>query len=81
MGSVSALEPDPALLLELVAARMPFGKYAGLRLLHLPEPYLLWFQREGFPRGKLGEQLALALEIKRNGLERLLDPLLPDDGP
>jgi len=55
---------------------MPFGKYAGLRLLDLPEPYLIWFQREGFPHGKLGEQMALALEIKRDGLLPLLAPLL-----
>lgn len=76
------LQPDPAVLLELVAARMPFGKYDGLRIIHLPERYLLWFERDGFPHGKLGEQMALALEIKRNGLERLLDPLLGDErGP
>lgn len=73
------LHADPALLLELVRARMPFGKYAGLRLLDLPEPYLLWFRREGFPHGKLGEQLALALEIKEDGLLPLLAPLLDAD--
>lgn len=73
---MSSLRPDPAVLLDLVAARMPFGKYAGLRIVHLPEAYLLWFEREGFPHGMLGQQMALALEIKRNGLERLLDPLL-----
>lgn len=76
---MSELSPDPALLLELVRARMPFGKYAGLRLLDLPEPYLLWFDREGFPHGKLGEHMALALEIKRNGLLPLLAPLLDAD--
>jgi uncharacterized protein len=76
---VEELRPDPTLLLELVAARMPLGKYAGLRLLDLPEPYLLWFEREGFPHGKLGEQMALALEIKRNGLMPLLAPLLDAD--
>jgi uncharacterized protein len=73
---VPELRPDPTILLELVRARMPFGKYAGLRLLDLPEPYLLWFEREGLPRGKLGEHMALALEIKQNGLLPLLAPLL-----
>ena len=34
---MSELRPDPALLLELVRARMPFGKYAGLRLLEEQE--------------------------------------------
>lgn len=76
---MSELLPDPAVLLALVEARMPFGKYEGWRLLHLPEPYLVWFAREGFPRGKLGEQMALMLEIKTNGLEPLLAPLLPRD--
>lgn len=70
---------DPHALEELGRTRMPFGRYAGLYLLRLPEPYLVWFQRQGFPPGKLGQQLALALEIKINGLERLCAPLVPKD--
>lgn len=70
---------DPAALEEMARMRMPFGKYAGRYLLHLPEPYLVWFQRQGFPPGKLGQQLALALEIKINGLEQLCAPLVPRD--
>lgn len=73
------LTPDPVVLLELAQARMPFGKYEGWRLIRLPEPYLVWFSREGWPRGKLGQQMALALEIKTNGLEPLVDALI-DDG-
>lgn len=64
---------------ELVAAvnqAMPFGKYKGRKLLELPEPYLVWFHQQGFPRGKLGEQLAMVYEIKLNGLESMLRPLL-----
>jgi uncharacterized protein (DUF3820 family) len=75
---VPEIDLDPAVLLELVRARMPFGKYEGQRLLHLSEAYLLWFARQGLPRGKLGQQMALALEIKVNGLEPLLAPLLKD---
>ena len=63
---------DPNVLLELGRAHMPFGKYEGRPLLMLPEAYLLWFQRQGLPRGKLGEQMALVLEIKTNGLEQLV---------
>lgn len=68
--------PDPKILKQAVNQIMPFGKYAGRKLLHLPEPYLVWFSQQGFPNGKLGEQLALMHEIKVNGLETMLEPLL-----
>jgi len=68
-------QPNPELLLELVKMPMPFGKYKGTILCNLPVSYLEWFQREGFPKGKLGMLLATMLEIKSNGLEKLLDPL------
>jgi hypothetical protein len=67
--------PDPERLLELLRARMPFGKYEGMALLDLPQAYLVWFARKGFPKGKLGEQMQLALEIDHNGLRPLLEPL------
>lgn len=66
------LKGDAEQLLELARMRMPFGKYAGVRLMDLPQAYLLWFAQRGFPRGRLGELMALALEIKHNGLEHLL---------
>ena len=67
-----------ASLLEAINQTMPFGKYAGRKLLHLPEPYLVWFNNKGFPEGKLGKQLALMHEVKVNGLETMLAPLLRD---
>lgn len=63
-------------LIEAINQTMPFGKYAGRKLLELPEPYLVWFSGRGFPDGKLGQQLALIHEIKVNGLEAMLRPLL-----
>ena len=62
-------------LLELVKFKMPFGRYKGTVLANLPVSYLEWFQRKGFPDGKLGMMLATMYEIKSNGLEYLLDPL------
>ena len=70
---------DPQELKRAVNQVMPFGKYAGRKLAHLPEPYLVWFSNKGFPSGKLGEQLALIHEIKVNGLESVVAPLLDDD--
>lgn len=67
---------DQQHLIDAVNQKMPFGKYAGRKLLELPEPYLVWFHKQGFPQGKLGEQLALMYEIKLNGLEGMLKPLL-----
>ena len=54
---------------------MPFGRYKGTILANLPVSYLEWFQRKGFPDGKLGMMLATMYEIKSNGLEYLLEPL------
>jgi uncharacterized protein (DUF3820 family) len=62
-------------LTELANARMPFGKYKDRYLSDLPESYLIWFSHEGFPEGKLGRMLAATLELKLNGLEKLLLPL------
>lgn len=66
-----ALSKFKEAFMALMAAKMPFGKYRGLRLVDLPEPYLVWFSQKGFPEGKLGELLHTVYEIKRNGLENL----------
>jgi len=66
--------PDYTSLLKLAEAKMPFGKYAGRRLIDLPEAYILWFSRKGFPDGKLGEMLQSIYDIKVNGLEYLWKP-------
>jgi uncharacterized protein (DUF3820 family) len=68
-------EPDPALLLQLVKMKMPFGKYKDRILCDLPVSYLEWFQRKGFPKGKLGILLEVLYDIKTNGLDYLLNPL------
>ena len=46
-----------------------------IQLCNLPVSYLEWFQRKGFPKGKLGMLLETLYEIKINGLEQLLEPL------
>lgn len=63
-------------LVELANTKMPFGKYKGRYLVELPEHYVIWYNTKGFPKGKLGEQLQLIYEIKVNGLEDLIRPLI-----
>ncbi len=67
--------PNPEILLQIVSMKMPFGKYKGRILCDLPVAYLEWFQRKGFPAGKLGVLLGTCFEIKSNGLEYLLEPI------
>ena len=73
--------PDhvPEDLLAAASMRMPYGRFQGRRLIDLPEPYVVWFRQEGFPGGSLGANLALIYEIKSNGLEKLVRPLLDSE--
>jgi len=68
--------PDQTVLTDLVKVKMPFGKYKGTLLYQLPEPYVVWFHARGFPKGRLGMLLSTLYEIKLNGLESLLIPLV-----
>jgi len=60
-----------AFLQKLLKTKMPFGKYKGRLLIDLPEYYVVWFSRQGFPKGELGKMLQIVYEIKINGLEYL----------
>ena len=60
---------------KLANTLMPFGKYKGVPLIDLPEPYVVWFYEEGLPDGELWRLLGLLYEIKLNGLEYLLVPM------
>jgi len=62
-------------LLKIANMKMPFGKYAGNALINIPEDYLLWFAKKGWPEGQIGGLLQLTLEIKINGLESIVYPL------
>lgn len=68
-------QTDRELFEDLVRQKMPFGRYEGRFIFNLPEAYLNWFQKKGFPNGRLGLLLATMYEIKLNGLEYLLEPL------
>jgi uncharacterized protein (DUF3820 family) len=62
-------------LFKLANTEMPFGKYKGVKLIDLPEPYVVWYHDKGLPEGQMGKLLGLLYEIKLNGLEDLVRPL------
>ncbi len=67
--------PDYHYLLKLARTIMPWGRYAGRHLVDLPESYVIWLSRTGFPKGELGDMLRTVYEIKTNGLEYLFESL------
>ena len=69
------MKEQHAELIKLANARMPFGKYKGKLLCDIPEDYLIWMHRKGFPEGKLGMWLSTLYEIRLNGLEEILREL------
>ncbi|MEZ4721699.1 MAG: DUF3820 family protein [Flavobacteriales bacterium] len=69
------MNPNHEELVSLTQIRMPFGKYKDRIIADLPVSYLEWFARNGFPKGKLGNQLQLLHVIKTNGLNHLIDGL------
>lgn len=71
-------EDGEQILLEIANTKMPFGRYAGRYLVDLPEAYVLWFREKGFPGGRLGVLMENLLEIKVNGLEKMVRPLCRD---
>jgi len=66
-------QPDPQIFRDALTMKMPFGKYKGTIISKLPVSYLEWFQRKGFPEGKLGMILATVYEAKINGLGYLFE--------
>jgi hypothetical protein len=69
------MDTNTAPLALLLVREMPYGKYKVQKIAELPGHYLAWFAREGFPRGELGQLLALMYELDHNALRGLLDPL------
>ncbi|TXE11908.1 DUF3820 family protein [Seonamhaeicola algicola] len=64
--------PDKDFLLKLAHTKMPYGKYKDRFLIDLPEHYVVWYHRKGFPKGQLGNMLTTVYELKVNGLEGLV---------
>ena len=71
----SPLIPDKQILIDLVTYKMPFGKFEGQYICDLPVSYLEWFERKGYPKGRIGILIETMLVIKSNGLTQLLEPI------
>lgn len=70
------------LLGEIGNCYMPFGRFGpkefpphGVPIYDLPPEYLSWFAERGFPKGRLGELMAVVCEIKEVGMDSLFDPM------
>lgn len=72
------MELNQNALYKLANMKMPYGKFQGKNLINLPEPYVVWYYSNGLPKGELGELLGLLYEIKLNGLENLIYPLMEE---
>jgi uncharacterized protein len=75
------------LLVEIGPVHMPFGKFgpkdyppAGVPLVDLPSEYLSWFKERGFPKGRLGELMAIVCEVKEVGMDAVFEPLRSANG-
>jgi uncharacterized protein (DUF3820 family) len=67
-------------LAEIGATFMPFGKFGpanypprGVPLFDLPLEYLAWFERRGWPSGRLGELLRILHQLKADGCDEIFD--------
>ncbi len=70
------IKPDKQVLIDLVRTMMPFGKYKDRLICDIPLYYLVWLrQNDAIPKGKIGELLQNAFEIKSNELEPMLRKL------
>ncbi len=67
---------DEQFMIDLVRAKMPFGKYKDYYITDIPVHYLEWMNREGFESNKLGQYLSTMFEIRTNGLIHILRPII-----
>nr|MDQ3623348.1 DUF3820 family protein [Verrucomicrobiota bacterium] len=69
-------------LAEIESTWMPFGKFGpaqfpprGVPICDLPVEYLGWFQKSGWPGGRLGELLRIVHPMKLDGSDSAFDEM------
>lgn len=68
-------------LAEIERTRMPFGRYGpqhypnGVPIYDLPAEYLSYFEKVGWPKGRLGELLKMVYQMKVDGADCVFDLL------
>ena len=63
-------------LIKLANFKMPFRKYKDQYLVYIPEAYIIWLINNGNLNDNLKSKLLFIKEIKDNGLEYLIFPLI-----
>lgn len=65
---------------EIGSTFMPFGRFGpkqfpprGVPLFDLPVEYLGWFEKRGWPQGRLGELLKMVHQLKVDGCDEVFD--------
>jgi len=65
---------------DIAGTFMPFGKYSaehypphGVPLFDLPLEYLCWFEKRGWPAGRIGELLRVVHQLKTDGCDEVFD--------
>lgn len=69
------MKTNPEILKDCISTPMPFGKYKNQKIADLPVSYLEWFEKKGFPQGKLGMLMSTVWVMKTNGLESMLNSI------
>lgn len=59
-------------LKQLNTFKMPYGKFRGITLIDLPEPYVIWYVENIEGKGELQTLFKELYEIKVNGLEKIV---------
>ena len=59
---------------------MAYSPAESETLIDLPPEYFTWFMERGWPKGRLGELMAIISEIKATGADHIFEPIRRANG-